>query len=124
MWNTCPAKRLTIYISHASEDQQPSDALRDFLHRDGFDPWLCEIDVPAGADWRGEMDRARNAAEVFLFIVSNDNIIDGTVEKVEEKTHGGKLDQFGSCHVTTAPRYIRANVSALSLKGRSNPGRL
>jgi formylglycine-generating enzyme required for sulfatase activity len=65
-----PDRPLKIYISHASEDQAAADNLFRRLGDDGFEPWLCEISVRASSNWREEMDKALQSADVFLFCVS------------------------------------------------------
>lgn len=66
--------RLRIFLCHSIGDKQ---AVRDLYRRlrgDGFDPWLDEENLLPGQDWREEISRAVEAAEVVLVCLSRGSI--------------------------------------------------
>jgi hypothetical protein len=70
--NSCSdSTKLSVYLSHAWEDQNSADQLYKSLTDDGFAPWLCETSVFGGGDWRKELKEALKTADVFVFCISN-----------------------------------------------------
>lgn len=61
---------LQIFLCHASEDKP---LVRDLYHRlsgDGFQPWLDEVAVLPGQEWREEIAKAVRASHVVLVCLS------------------------------------------------------
>jgi hypothetical protein len=57
---------LQIFLCHASEDKPLVRELYHRLSRDGFQPWLDEVAVLPGQEWREEIAKAVRASHVVL----------------------------------------------------------
>lgn len=64
------AKKLLIFISHASEDTAETKELTDRLMADGFDPWFDRDRLLPGQDWNLEIKKALRASDVILLCFS------------------------------------------------------
>jgi tetratricopeptide (TPR) repeat protein len=59
-----------IFISYARADSDFARELREWLVRHGHQPWMDLFDIPAGARWPTEIDRALKASEVVIGLLS------------------------------------------------------
>ena len=65
------AKRLRVFLCHASEDKPEVRKLYRQLLGDGFTPWLDEEDLLPGQDWLREITRVVRASDVVIVCVSS-----------------------------------------------------
>ena len=63
-----------IFLAHAREDKQQVRALYYQLRRNGFNPWLDEIDLVPGQIWKDEIPKAIADAGVFLACLSQQSV--------------------------------------------------
>src|SRR5437870_5512495 len=68
-----------IFISHHSKDSELANELFNALKAQGFDPWLDEISVPAGADLQSEVLRALKTSEAYILVVGHERIGDPNI---------------------------------------------
>jgi len=61
-----------VFISYSRKDAEFAEMLREQVKEAGFDVWMDSI-LPAGFDWRQEIDQAIRQAFVLLVIVSPDS---------------------------------------------------
>jgi hypothetical protein len=65
------AKKLSVFISHASQDQDVALQLGQRLEADGFDPWQYEDRLLPGMDWNLEIQKAMRASDAILVCFSS-----------------------------------------------------
>jgi hypothetical protein len=65
------AKRLRVFLCHASDDKPAVRKLYRQLLEDGFKPWLDEEDLLPGQDWLREITRVVRASDVVIVCVSS-----------------------------------------------------
>lgn len=58
------------YTRRTDYDKQFAERLRTWLLKSGFDVWMDVHDIPSGAHWDSEIDKALRAADVVLGLVS------------------------------------------------------
>jgi len=63
-----------IFLAHASEDKPLVRQLHADLRRHGLDPWLDEIDLMPGQNWKIEIERAIADAAIFLACLSQRSV--------------------------------------------------
>jgi TIR domain len=68
-----------IFISHHSKDNALAHELFKALKAQGFDPWLDQISVPAGADLQSEVLRALKASQAYILVVGHGRIGDPNI---------------------------------------------
>ncbi|NTU81207.1 MAG: SUMF1/EgtB/PvdO family nonheme iron enzyme [Chloroflexales bacterium] len=64
-------RRLRVFLCHAAVDKAVVRALYQRLRAAQIDPWLDEEDLLPGQDWRREIPRAVEAADVVLICLSH-----------------------------------------------------
>lgn len=62
--------RLRIFLCHSSQDKSSVRALRTQLLSDGYSPWLDEIDILPGQDWKRAIGQALKVANIVLVCLS------------------------------------------------------
>jgi len=62
--------KLKIFLSYARDDKPVADRIRRLLSDWGHTPWMDVYDIPKGAYWPDEIDRALNEADVVIGILS------------------------------------------------------
>lgn len=65
---------IQVFLAHASEDKTHVRDLHSRLARDGFKPWLDELDLPPGSVWPEEIPKAIRASDVFLACLSTRSV--------------------------------------------------
>jgi two-component system cell cycle response regulator CtrA len=63
-----------IFLAHAREDKQRVRELYGALKGSGFDPWLDEVDLLPGQNWKVEIQNAIRDAGVFLACLSSHSV--------------------------------------------------
>ena len=53
-----PSRRLRVFLCYAKEDKLVVRALRKRLSDAGTEPWLDEVDVLPGQNWKAEIRKA------------------------------------------------------------------
>mgnify|MGYP000882883721 FL=1 len=66
----CHARRLSVFLCHASGDKSAVRALYQRLLNDGFQPWLDDEDLLPGQDWEPAIKRAVHNSDVVLVCLS------------------------------------------------------
>jgi len=61
---------LKVFLCHANEDKAQVRELHSFLKRQGFHPWLDEIDILPGQNWKLEINRAVRSSDVVIVCLS------------------------------------------------------
>ena len=65
---------LKIFLCHATEDKPKVRDLYDKLKADGFEPWLDEVDLLPGQDWKLEITKAVRSAAAVLVCLSKTSV--------------------------------------------------
>ena len=90
-------RQLKVFLCHASGDKPPVRDLYKRLTVEGVDPWLDKEKLLPGQDWRREIPKAVQEADVVVVCLSNKSITkEGYVQKeikfaldiAEEKPEG------------------------------------
>ena len=63
-------KQRSIFISYAREDREKAKGLYEKLKSRGFSPWLDDVDLLPGMDWRAEIQTAIKMSPFFLICIS------------------------------------------------------
>jgi hypothetical protein len=63
-----------IFLAHASEDKDAVRRLYARLARRGFKPWLDEIDLIPGQNWRVEIPKAIKQSDAFVACLSRRSV--------------------------------------------------
>src|SRR4051812_28790913 len=64
----------SVFISYHRADQDAAERVRTHLVAQGVQPWMDRYDIPVGAYWPDEIDRALTSAEIVLGILSADSV--------------------------------------------------
>jgi serine phosphatase RsbU (regulator of sigma subunit) len=64
------ARKLRVFLCHASEDKLAVTKLYEHLAADGVDPWLDSKNLLPGQEWEREIERAVAAADAVVVCVS------------------------------------------------------
>jgi TIR domain len=76
------ARRLRVFLCHASADKPKVRELYQWLRRAGFQPWLDEEDLLPGQRWPEEIPKAVRATDVVLVCLSRNSVTkEGYVQK-------------------------------------------
>lgn len=67
-----------VFISYAREDVRPVRALVDVLEAGEREVWVDWQSIPPTAEWLEEIDRAIQASDAFLFVISPDSVASKT----------------------------------------------
>lgn len=87
----------TIFLAHASEDKEVIRNIYNQLKSNGIEPWLDEVDIPAGAKWDDEIRMAIKQSRFLLALLSKHSTTkDGYIQRefrraldiTEEKASG------------------------------------
>ena len=70
-----PDKPLQTFISYSRVNQQVAIRLACELKSAGFCIWLDQFDIPTGARWDDEIEKALRESQIFLFIMTPASII-------------------------------------------------
>ena len=62
--------RRQIFLSYARADVAFARELRDWLLKQGHTPWMDLFDIPAGARWPTEIDRALKSSDIIIGLMS------------------------------------------------------
>lgn len=73
-----------VFISYSRNDSDFVRALYNRLTGDGRDVWVDWEDIPPSADWLADIERAIDASDVFLFIMSPDSLSSKTCAREYE----------------------------------------
>jgi len=86
-------RKLSVFLCYASQDKTKVHDLYTRLHSEGWvDLWLDEEKLEPGQDWRLEIDKAIDQADVVLVCLSDNSITkEGYVQKEIRKA----LDKAG-----------------------------
>jgi hypothetical protein len=82
-----------IFLAHAREDKQRIRELYTALKADGFNPWLDEIDLLPGQNWKVEIQRAIRDAGVFLACLSSHSVTKEGYVQTEFRTALGAYSE-------------------------------
>src|SRR5262245_40218797 len=63
-----------IFISYAREDEHAVKKLYWRLNDAGFQPWVDQIDVLPGEDWRLTIEKAQRSADFQMICLSNTSV--------------------------------------------------
>ena len=75
------AKRLRVFICHASEDKVAALELHKRLTDDNFEAWIDAKNLLPGQDWHREIKKAVENADIVLVCLSNKSNKIGFVQK-------------------------------------------
>jgi hypothetical protein len=88
-----PAKKLLVFLSHASEDKPKVRNLCKRLKTDGFDPWLDEERLLPGQDWDLEIKKAMRASDAMLLCFSTLSVQkEGYIQREYKKAMSYQLE--------------------------------
>ena len=68
------AKKEEVFISYSTKDTDTAFALLETLESYGLDCWIAPRNIPQGAQWAEEIDKAIQNARVFVVIVSSHSV--------------------------------------------------
>jgi two-component system cell cycle response regulator CtrA len=80
------AKSSRVFLAHAREDKQRVRDLYTRLQASGFNPWLDEVDLLPGQNWKLEIQNAIREAGVFLACLSSRSVAKQGYVQTEFKT--------------------------------------
>ncbi|HSE17585.1 MAG TPA: toll/interleukin-1 receptor domain-containing protein [Pyrinomonadaceae bacterium] len=63
-----------VFLAHASEDKNVVRELYGRLKSSGFEPWLDEIDILPGQNWRIEVPKAIRESNIFIACFSRQSV--------------------------------------------------
>ena len=75
------AKKEEVFISYSTKDTDTAFALLETLESYGLDCWIAPRNIPQGAQWAEEIDKAIQNARVFVVIVSSHSVESKQVPK-------------------------------------------
>src|SRR5512142_2521624 len=82
---------MTTFISYSRANSNFAVRLAKDLKAAGFDVWLDQLDIPTGARWDDEIERALEKSSIFLIILSPESIESQNVkDEVGYAIDGGK----------------------------------
>jgi hypothetical protein len=68
---------LKIFLSHASQDRAIAESIVFSLRGRGYEVFLDRDDLPAGASFDQQIERAINESDTFVFLISPDSVAGG-----------------------------------------------
>ena len=74
-------KQHQVFISYSTIDSETAFALLRVLESNGLNCWIAPRDIPQGAQWADEIDKAIQSARIFVVIVSTNSIDSKQVPK-------------------------------------------
>ena len=74
-------KAKEVFISYSTKDSEIAFALLEVLESYGLECWIAPRNIPKGAQWAEEIDKAIQNARVFVVIVSSHSIESKQVPK-------------------------------------------
>ena len=74
-------KAKEVFISYSTKDTEIAFALLEVLESYGLDCWIAPRNIPQGAQWAEEIDKAIQNARVFVVIVSSHSVESRQVPK-------------------------------------------
>lgn len=74
-------KAKEVFISYSTKDTDVAFALLEILESYGLDCWIAPRNIPKGAQWAEEIDKAIQNAKVFVVIISSHSIESRQVPK-------------------------------------------
>src|SRR3712207_2923384 len=72
--NDSPAKNLSVFLCHGSEDKATVREIYARLRQDGVRPWLDEEEILPGQDWDTEIRRAVRQSHAILVCLSSSSV--------------------------------------------------
>lgn len=132
----------TTFISYARADEAFARRLYNDLAAAGVEPWLDRYDIPPGAIWDAEIQRALNACRAVLVVVSAASVASQNVhaewnyadalgkklipliverlepEQIPYRLHGPNWVVFAGADYATA---LAALIEALPVTAAANP---
>jgi TIR domain len=69
-----------VFISYSRRDTEFVRSLHARLARSERDAWVDWEDIPPSAEWMAEIERAIEAADTFVFVISPDSVVSLTCE--------------------------------------------
>jgi len=74
-------KAKEVFISYSTKDSETAFALLEVLESYGLECWIAPRNIPKGAQWAEEIDKAIQNARVFVVIVSSHSVESKQVPK-------------------------------------------
>ena len=74
-------KAKEVFISYSTKDSETAFALLEVLESYGLECWIAPRNIPKGAQWAEEIDKAIQNARVFVVIVSSHSVQSKQVPK-------------------------------------------
>jgi TIR domain len=68
---------MKIFISHATQDKTTADSVALSLRTRGHKVFLDRDDLPAGASFEKQIERAVKDSDLFIFLISSDSVAEG-----------------------------------------------
>lgn len=65
---------ISIFLAHATEDKEAVTDLYQRLKDSGFQPWLDQVDLLPGQNWRNEIPKAIQNSQVFIPCLSRQSV--------------------------------------------------
>ena len=86
--NSNNMKKPKIFLSYSHNDESYKEqlfkSLRQLRWKDEINIW-DDRQIPAGADWKAEIDSNLNSADIIVLLVSSDFLVSDFIEKIELK---------------------------------------
>lgn len=74
-------KQYDVFISYSSKDEKTADAMVRVLESLKLRCWIAHRDIPFGANWATEIDRAIHNSTVLVLLMSKESLASEQVEK-------------------------------------------
>ena len=68
---------MNVFLSHASQDKGTAESIAFSLRNRGCKVFLDRDDLPAGASYDQQIERAVNDSDIFIFLISPDSASEG-----------------------------------------------
>jgi len=74
--------QVNVFICYAKEDRKIARRLYDALKKAGVSPWMDEVDIRPGQNWKNEIHSAIKRSSYFLALISSNSVLKkGFVQK-------------------------------------------
>jgi hypothetical protein len=90
---------VSIFLSHASEDNDQVEDLYERLEEEGLDPWMDTKDLLGGEDWERGIWRAVHGADFFVFCLTEHAVgkrgfLQREIKRAQEEWEGKLQDDI------------------------------
>jgi hypothetical protein len=101
-------KPVKVFLCHSKEDKEKIRQLYARLRENGLEPWLDEIDLLPGMEWRSEIENAVRNADVVLVCLSKSSVMKTGFVQKEIAFALDTADEHPEGHIYVVPARLEA----------------